>query len=68
MNYNVENSQVAGNDINGSVNANNSNVNFEKQVLKKAKEKAICVSIIISLIVGIIASILGTWIYMHYIN
>ena len=58
-NKNIHGSIVAGGDVTGSVNANNSEVSNEYKVLKEARKQ----SFWISLAVGIISSLIASVIY-----
>lgn len=63
-NMNIERSQVAGGDINGSVNANDSEVSNESKILKKARSQ----SFWISLLVGIISSLIASFLFHLFIG
>ena len=62
-NMNIERSQVAGGDINGSVNANDSEVSNESEILGKARSQ----SFWISLLVGVISSLIASFLFHLFV-
>lgn len=63
-NMNIERSQIAGRDINGSVNANESEVSNESKILRKARNQ----SFWISLLVGVVSSLIASFLFHLLIN